>query len=72
MAVVAGAALAGGMVLFRQTNEMYHLTGVEVPHAYLLIDGDRGEHVLPRDNDAGHARSLGDYLNADDGEVAAN
>ena len=72
VAVVAGAALAGGMVLFRQTNEMYHLTGVEVPHAYLLIDGDTGASTLYlAHNDAGHARSSGDYLNADDGEVAA-
>ena len=63
---------AGGMVLFRQTNEMYHLTGVEVPHAYLLIDGDTGASTLYlAHNDAGHARSSGDYLNADDVEVAA-
>ena len=72
VAVVAGAALPGGMVLFRQTNEMYYLTGVEVPHAYLLIDGDTGASTLYLAHlDAGHARSSGDYLNADDVEVAA-
>ena len=59
-------------MLFRQTNEMYHLTGVEVPHAYLLIDGDTGASTLYlAHNDAAHARSSGDYLNADDVEVAA-
>ena len=70
MALVRGAPLPGGMVLFRQTNEMYYLTGVEVPHAYLLIDGDTGASTLYLPHlDAGHARSAGDYLNADDAEL---
>ena len=72
VAVVVGAPLPGGMVLFRQTNEMYYLTGVEVPHAYLSIDGDTGASTLYLAHlDAGHARSSGDYLNADDVEVAS-
>jgi len=71
LALVRGAPMPGGMVLFRQTNEMYYLTGVEVPHAYLLIDGDTGASTLYLPHlDAGHARSAGDYLNADDTEVA--
>jgi Xaa-Pro aminopeptidase len=72
VAVIAGAPLPGGMVLFRQTNEMYYLTGVEVPHAYLSIDGDTGASTLYLAHlDAAHARSSGDYLNADDVELAA-
>ncbi len=70
--MVVGAPLPGGMVLFRQTNEMYYLTGVEVPHAYLLDRRRHGASTLYLAHlDAGHARSSGDYLNADDVEVAA-
>ena len=71
VAVIRGAPQPGGMVLFRQTNEMYYLTGVEVPHAYLLIDGDTGASTLYLEHlDAGHARSSGDYLNADEADIA--
>jgi Xaa-Pro aminopeptidase len=39
-AVLQGAALSGGFEVFRQANEFYYLSGIEVPHAYLLIDAD--------------------------------
>src|SRR5215208_2590100 len=39
LALVAGAASPAGYVRFRQTNEFYYLTGAEVPHAYVLLDG---------------------------------
>ena len=39
MAVIGGAGATGAFDYFRQTNEFYYLTGIEVPHAYLLIDG---------------------------------
>ena len=35
IAPVQGAGAAGGVSLFRQTNEFYYLCGVEVPHSYL-------------------------------------
>jgi len=37
--VIAGGSATGAFDLFRQTNEFYYLCGVEVPHAYLLLDG---------------------------------
>ena len=37
VALVQGAGAAGGVSLFRQTNEFYYLCGVEVPHSYLLL-----------------------------------
>src|SRR5689334_11648850 len=39
LAIVQGAAGVDGFRVFRQTNELYYLTGLETPHAYLVIDG---------------------------------
>jgi Xaa-Pro aminopeptidase len=39
LAIVQGAAGVDGFRVFRQTNEFYYLTGLETPHAYLVIDG---------------------------------
>jgi Xaa-Pro aminopeptidase len=39
MAIVQGAPGVDGFKVFRQTNEFYYLTGVETPHAYLVLDG---------------------------------
>lgn len=38
-AVVVGAPASDGTMPFRQYNDFYYLCGVEVPHAYLMIDG---------------------------------
>ena len=46
LAVVQGAAKNPTHDLFRQANDFYYLTGVEVPHAYLLIDGKSGRACL--------------------------
>ncbi len=46
LAVVQGAAEPSGFRRFRQTNEFHYLTGVEIPHAYLLLDGQRRAAVL--------------------------
>ena len=71
--IVCGAVAAPGMVLFRQTNEMYYLTGVEVPHAYVLIDGDTGSSTLYLAHiDEGEARNGGDYLHAEQPRVVAD
>ena len=37
-ALVQGAASTRGFIVFRQSNQFYYLTGVEVPHAYLLLE----------------------------------
>ena len=39
LALVQGAPSPSGYTRFRQTNEFYYLSGIEVPHAYLLLDG---------------------------------
>ncbi len=39
VALVQGGPKEKAHDLFRQTNDFYYLCGVEVPHAYLLIDG---------------------------------
>ena len=64
-AVVAGGSATGAFDLFRQTNEFYYLCGVEVPHAYLLLDGKMHWTILylPR-RDAKLERSEGPQLNS--------
>ncbi|MFQ5807995.1 MAG: aminopeptidase P N-terminal domain-containing protein, partial [Armatimonadota bacterium] len=55
---------------FRQSNEFYYLCGVEVPQAYLLIDGRDGVtrlYLPPRDE--GQIRSEGAILSADDADL---
>lgn len=46
VAVLQGAALPEAFVKFRQDNNFYYLTGVEVPDAKLIIDGKRKTSVL--------------------------
>ena len=68
-AVIAGGAATGAFDRFRQTNEFYYLCGVEVPHAYLLLDGKMRwtRLYLPR-RDAKLERSEGPQLNSSDPE----
>jgi Xaa-Pro aminopeptidase len=46
VALLQGAGPVRGFELFRQTNEFYYLSGVEVPQAYLLLDGRTRETAL--------------------------
>ncbi|MDH4066699.1 MAG: aminopeptidase P N-terminal domain-containing protein, partial [Acidobacteriota bacterium] len=39
VAIVQGAPGVDGFKVFRQSNEFYYLTGLESPHAYLVLDG---------------------------------
>ncbi len=39
IAIVQGAPGVDGFKVFRQSNEFYYLTGLETPHAYLVMDG---------------------------------
>ena len=52
VALIQGAAAPRGISLFRQSNSFYYLCGLEVPHAYLLLDGrDRSTTLfLPHRN----------------------
>jgi Xaa-Pro aminopeptidase len=71
VAVLQGAPLPGGFDVFRQTNEFYYLSGIEVPHAYLLIEGRSGRSTLfLPDFDAKLERSEGPVLNSGDAEAA--
>lgn len=45
-ALVVGAPATSGSLPFRQYNDFYYLCGVEVPHAYLTINGATGETSL--------------------------
>jgi len=67
LALVQGAPSQPGYTRFRQSNEFYYLCGIEVPHAYLLIDGStkRTSLYLPHRNE-GRERSEGRMLAAED------
>ena len=69
IAIVQGAPADPGFRVFRQTNEFYYLTGIEVPHSYLLIDGGarRALLFLPR-RDPRKERGEGRMLGAEDVE----
>ena len=70
LAVVQGAdPPLGSFDLFRQSNEFFYLCGVEVPYAYLLLDGKTQKTTLylPGHN-PGAERSEGPLLNSDDTE----
>jgi Xaa-Pro aminopeptidase len=52
VAILQGTAETGTALKFRQNNQFYYLTGVEVPRAILLIDGRTKRSTLflpPRD-----------------------
>jgi Xaa-Pro aminopeptidase len=55
---------------FRQSNELYYLTALEVPNAYLELDAGTGRSVvyLPHRNEAAE-RSGGARLSAEDAEA---
>src|SRR5215207_6148696 len=70
LALVQGAAAPAGYTRFRQSNEFYYLCGVEVPHAYLLLNGAQRTATLylPHRNE-GRERSEGKLLSAEDAEL---
>lgn len=67
IAIVQGAPGVDGFKVFRQSNEFYYLTGLETPHAYLILDGRsrRTTLYLPQRNDA-LERSTGMMWSAED------
>src|SRR5215472_16898053 len=68
-AVVQGAPVPAGYTRFRQSNEFYYLCGIEVPHAYLLLDGSskKATLFLPPRNE-GRERGEGKMLSAEDAD----
>jgi Xaa-Pro aminopeptidase len=63
IAVIQGTTETGNSLKFRQNNQFYYLTGVEVPRAILLVDGKtkRSALFLPPRNE-GRERSEGPIL----------
>jgi Xaa-Pro aminopeptidase len=70
IAVVQGASGLPGFSVFRQSNTFYYLTGIETPHAYLLLNGRSKQATvyLPH-RDAGTESNQGKVLSAEDNEL---
>src|SRR5262249_26996365 len=70
VALVVGAPSTTGFLVPRQTNEFYHLCGIETPHAYLILDGRtrKASLFLPPRN-ARLESAEGKVLSANDAEV---
>ncbi|MEN3336112.1 MAG: Xaa-Pro aminopeptidase [Blastocatellia bacterium] len=70
VALIQGAPSPAGYTRFRQSNEFYYLCGIEVPHAYLLLDGAarRATVYLPHRNE-GRERGEGKMLAAEDSDL---
>jgi Xaa-Pro aminopeptidase len=70
IAVIQGEPSPRGYTRFRQSNEFYYLSGIEVPHAYLVLNGARRTTTLylPNRNE-GRERSEGKVLSAEDSEM---
>ncbi len=70
VAILQGAPSPAAYVRFRQSNEFYYLTGIEVPHAYVLLDGAnrRTTLYLPHRNEARESRE-GKMLSAEDADL---
>ena len=67
VALVQGAPSPVGYVRFRQTNEFYYLSGVETPHAFLLLDGSRRQtRLYLRHRNPRRESSEGRQLSAED------
>ena len=71
MAVIQGARRPVSHDQFRQSNELFYLCGVEVPHAYLVIDGGDGTATLFLPHQDRHSvEAEGEHLSADNAERA--
>lgn len=67
LAVLQGAGPVAGFEVFRQTNDFFYLSGVEVPQAYLILDGRRRRSALYLPHrDAKHSATEGLEPAADD------
>ena len=70
LALVQGAPAPEGYLRFRQANDFYYLCGVEVPHAYMLLDGAsrRATLFLPHRNERREGME-GKLLSAEDADL---
>jgi len=70
LALIQGAPSPTGYTRFRQSNEFYYVCGIEVPHAYLMLDGasKRTSLYLLHRNEP-RERSEGKLLSAEDADL---
>jgi Xaa-Pro aminopeptidase len=68
IALVQGGLAEPSFEVFRQTNEFYYLTGLEISHAYLLLNGKKSTLYIPHRDEA-RERSEGKVLSAEDADV---
>lgn len=67
IAIVQGAKGTADFNVFRQSNEFYYLSGIETPHAYLLLDGrNRTTTLYLAHRDADRERNEGKILSVED------
>jgi Xaa-Pro aminopeptidase len=61
VAILQGAPTAAGYTRFRQSNDFYYLSGIEVANAHLLLDGASRKTTLylPHRNEG---RERGDFV----------
>jgi Xaa-Pro aminopeptidase len=70
IALIQGASGLPGFSVFRQNNTFYYLTGLESPHAYLLMNGrTRQATIYLPHRDAGRESNEGKILSAEDSEL---
>ena len=70
VAIVQGFPLSNGFIMPRQTNAFYYLSGIETPHAYILLDGrDKKVTLYMPPRNVRLERSEGRILNADDSKL---
>src|SRR5919108_985139 len=62
IAVLQGAAEKPAEAPFRQNNQFFYLTGVEVPRALLLVDGRAKRSTLYLPDSSRRARAMGPML----------
>ena len=70
LALLQGAPSPPGYTRFRQANDFHYLTGIESPHAYLLLDGEaRRSTLFLLHRSPVRERAEGKLLSAEDAEL---
>lgn len=70
IAIVQGAKGTADFNVFRQSNEFYYLTGIETPHAYLLLDGrNQKTAIYLSHRDTGREQNEGKIFSAEDADL---
>jgi Xaa-Pro aminopeptidase len=70
IALIQGALSVTSFEVFRQTNELYYLTGLEIPHAYLLLNGrNKSASLYLPHRDERRERGEGKTLSAEDSHL---